>query len=181
MYKIYKRTQVSPSLNLKKWLLCFPSFCLGKEILSSSSILTTLPTAERRIRTPPSTLPGDALRTGPSSVTSWSILIPTTLSARVLNHITMPPDNLIEEKSTFFSSLKRKAADQRITATQNIVSEVLEGASKDLYMHRGADMTYVGMHTNIADSCAPGPDNCAPGPDSCAPDPDNCAPVYMMT
>ena len=90
-------------------------------------------------------------------------------------------DNLIEEKSTFFSSLKRKAADQRITATQNIVSEVLEGASKDLYMHRGADMTYVGMHTNIADSCAPGPDNCAPGPDSCAPDPDNCAPVYMMT
>ena len=54
------------------------------------------------------------------------------------------PDNLIEEKSTFFSSLKRKAADQRITATQNIVSEVLEGASKDLYMHRGADMTYVG-------------------------------------
>ena len=91
------------------------------------------------------------------------------------------PDNLIEEKSTFFSSLKRKAADQRITATQNIVSEVLEGASKDLYMHRGADMTYVGMHTNIADSCAPGPDNCAPGPDSCAPDPDNCAPVYMMT
>ena len=42
------------------------------------------------------------------------------------------PDNLIEEKSTFFSSLKRKAADQRITATQNIVSEVLEGASKDL-------------------------------------------------
>ena len=91
------------------------------------------------------------------------------------------PDNLIEEKSTFFSSLKRKAADQRITATQNIVSEVLEGASKDLYMHRGADMTYVGMHTNIADSCAPDPDNCAPGPDSCAPDPDNCAPVYMMT
>ena len=91
------------------------------------------------------------------------------------------PDNLIEEKSTFFSSLKRKAADQSITATQNIVSEVLEGASKDLYMHRGADMTYVGMHTNIADSCAPGPDNCAPGPDSCAPDPDNCAPVYMMT
>ena len=91
------------------------------------------------------------------------------------------PDNLNEEKSTFFSSLKRKAADQRITATQNIVSEVLEGASKDLYMHRGADMTYVGMHTNIADSCAPGPDNCAPGPDSCAPDPDNCAPVYMMT
>ena len=91
------------------------------------------------------------------------------------------PDNLIEEMSTFFSSLKRKAADQRITATQNIVSEVLEGASKDLYMHRGADMTFVGMHTNIADSCAPGPDNCAPGPDSCAPDPDNCAPVYMMT
>ena len=42
------------------------------------------------------------------------------------------PDNLIEEKSTFFSSLKRKAADQRITANQNIVSEVLEGASKDL-------------------------------------------------
>ena len=87
------------------------------------------------------------------------------------------PDNLIEEMSTFFSSLKRKAADQRITATQNIVSEVLECASKDLYMlymHRGADMTYVGMHTNIADSCAP-------GPDSCAPDPDNCAPVYMMT
>ena len=41
-------------------------------------------------------------------------------------------DNLIEEKSTFFSSLKRKAAEQRITATQNIVSEVLEGASKDL-------------------------------------------------
>ena len=39
----------------------------------------------------PSTLPGVALRTGPSSVTSWSILIPTTLSARVLNHITMPP------------------------------------------------------------------------------------------
>ena len=77
------------------------------------------------------------------------------------------PDNLIEEKSIFFSSLKRKAADQRITATQNIVSEVLEGAYKDLYMHRGADMTYVGMHTNIADSCAPGPDNCAP--------------VYMMT
>ena len=32
------------------------------------------------------------------------------------------PDNLIEEKSTFFSSLKRKAADQRITATQNIYS-----------------------------------------------------------
>ena len=91
------------------------------------------------------------------------------------------PDNLIEEKSTFFISLKRKAADQRITATQNIVSEVLEGASKDLYMHRGADMTYVRMHTNIADSCATGPDNCAPGPDSCAPDPDNCAPVYMMT
>ena len=91
------------------------------------------------------------------------------------------PDNLIEEKSTFFSSLKRKAADQRITATQNIVSEVLEGASKDLHMHRGADMTYVGMHTNIADSCAPGPDNCALGPDSCAPDPDNCTPVYMMT
>ena len=79
------------------------------------------------------------------------------------------PDNLIEEKF-----LKRKAANQRITATQNIVSEVLEGASKDMYMHRGADMTYVGMHTNIADSCAPGPDNCAP-------DPDNCAPVYMMT
>ena len=49
------------------------------------------------------------------------------------------------------------------------------------YMHRGSDMTYVGMHTNIADSCAPDPDNCAPGPDSCAPDPDNCAPVYMMT
>ena len=58
------------------------------------------------------------------------------------------------------------------------MSEVLEGAYKDLYMHRGADMTYVGMHTNIADSCAPGPDNCAPDPDSCAPDPDNCAPVY---
>ena len=55
------------------------------------------------------------------------------------------PDNLIEEKFTFFSSLKRKAADQRITATQieYIVSEVLEGDSKDLYMHRGADMTYV--------------------------------------
>ncbi len=33
---------------------------------------------------------------------------------------------------SLFSSLKRKAADQRITATQNIVSEVLEGASKDL-------------------------------------------------
>ena len=50
-------------------------------------------------------------------------------------------------------------------------------------MHRGADMTYVGlgMHTNIADSCAPDPDNCAPGPDSCAPDPDNCAPVYIVT
>ena len=48
-------------------------------------------------------------------------------------------------------------------------------------MHRGADITYVGMHINIADSCAPDPDNCAPGPDSCAPDPDNCAPVCMMT
>ena len=241
------------------------------------------------------------------------------------------PDNLIKEKSTFFSSLKRKAADQRITATQNIVSEVLEGTSKDLnkklpnidsisrvvqrsrakssgsihsessdaklfvlppnclttanndnfvlfdgeasngsrmivfsttrnlstladypnwigdgtfyvaprmtsqsysfhsmikfngkcvplvfallcskhestytfllkLIYRGADMTYVGMHTNIADSCAPcpdncapcpdncapGPDSCAPGPDSCAPGPDSCAPdncppVYMMT
>ena len=102
----------------------------SQQNLSSSSILTTLPTAERRIRTPPSTLPGDALRTGPSSVTPWSILISTTLSVRVLNHIIMPiaPDNLIEEKSTFFSSLKRKAADQRITTTQNIVSEVLEGA-----------------------------------------------------
>ena len=48
-------------------------------------------------------------------------------------------------------------------------------------MYRGADMTYVRMHTNIADSCAPDPDNCAPGPDSCAPDPDNCAPVYIVT
>ena len=33
---------------------------------------------------------------------------------------------LTEEESTSFSSLKRKAADQRITATQNLVSEVLE-------------------------------------------------------
>ena len=49
------------------------------------------------------------------------------------------------------------------------------------YMHRGADMTYIGMHTNIADSCAPDPNSCAPGPNSCAPDPDNRAPVYMMT
>ena len=117
---------MSPSLNLLKWLLCFPSFCLGNEILSSSSILTTLPTAKRRIRTPHSTPPGNALSQG----------------FRPHNHA---PDNLIEEKSTFFSSLKRKAADQRITATQNIVSEILEGASKDLYMHRDADMMYVGM------------------------------------
>ena len=41
------------------------------------------------------------------------------------------PDNLIEEKSAFFSSLKRKAANQCITATQNVVSKVLSGASKD--------------------------------------------------
>ena len=40
------------------------------------------------------------------------------------------PDNLIEEKSAFFSSLKRKTANQRITATQNVVSKVLSGASK---------------------------------------------------
>ena len=133
MYKIYKRTQVSLSLNLSKWLLCFPSFGLGNEILSSSSILTTLPTAERRIRSPPSTLPGDALRTGPSSVTPYMVYLDTnnalSQGSKPHNHA---PDNLIEEKSTFFSSLKRKAADQSITATQNIVSEVLEGASKDL-------------------------------------------------
>ena len=42
------------------------------------------------------------------------------------------PNNVIEEKTAFITSLKRKAADQRITATQNIVSEVLESASKDL-------------------------------------------------
>ena len=92
--------------------------------------------------TAPSTLPGDALRTGPSSVTPYMVYLDTnnalSQGSKPHNHA---PDNLIEEKSTFFSSLKRKAADQRITATQNIVSEVLEGASKDLYMHRGADMT----------------------------------------
>ena len=31
------------------------------------------------------------------------------------------PNNIIEEKATFFASLKRKAPDQRISATQNIV------------------------------------------------------------
>ena len=31
------------------------------------------------------------------------------------------PNNIIEEKATFFASLKRKAHDQRISATQNIV------------------------------------------------------------
>ena len=33
-------------------------------------------------------------------------------------------NNLIEEKSAFFRSLKRKAADQRITSTQNILYSV---------------------------------------------------------
>ena len=42
------------------------------------------------------------------------------------------PNNIIEEKATFFTSLKRKAADQRISATKNIVSEVVGSASKDL-------------------------------------------------
>ena len=75
------------------------------------------------------------------------------------------PDNLIKEKSI-------------ITATQNIVSEVLEGASKDLYIHRGADMTYVGMHTNIADSCAPGPTT-APLAPTAAPLTPTTAPLYI--
>ena len=45
MFKIYKRTQVSPSLNILKWLLCFPSFCPGNEILSSSAPVSSFKTS----------------------------------------------------------------------------------------------------------------------------------------
>ena len=89
------------------------------------------------------------------------------------------PDNLIEEKSTFFSSLKRKAADQRITATQNIMSEVLEGASKDLYMQRGADMTYLGMHVPILPTAAPLAPTTAPLAPTAAPLTPTTAPLYI--
>ena len=88
------------------------------------------------------------------------------------------PDNLIEEKSTFFSSLKRKAADQRITATQNIVSEVLEGASKDLYMHRGAAMTNVGS-IPILPTAAPLAPTTAPLAPTAAPLTPTTAPLYI--
>ena len=88
----------------------FPSFGLGNEILSSSSILTTLPTAERRIRTPdhgqvltngpengPEALPNARSRRSPLN-TAWSCSKNRSLkchamvylSASVLNHITMP-------------------------------------------------------------------------------------------
>jgi len=41
-------------------------------------------------------------------------------------------DSLVEEKQTLITTLKRKAADQELTPTQNVLSEVLKISTPDL-------------------------------------------------
>ena len=47
-----------------------------------------------------------------------------------------PADSLVEEKKDFMVSLKRKAEDQQLSSTQNILTETLTSSTPDMYDNR---------------------------------------------
>ena len=117
-------------------MVAFSKFLTGQ--LAPDNFLTTMdtPTTFGRIRRlSMAALTGDAPRTvvrsALASSTSIQLTDPSLLDLRgtLHNHDTVP---LLEQKKEIVTSLKRKAADQQLSSTQNIITETLSSCSAEL-------------------------------------------------